>query len=384
MLKNYFITALRNLSRNRSFTIINVFGLALGISAALVLFKIVLFEKSFDTYLTHYDRLYRFTKKVVSPNSVELEGGMQNPFAEAFKNDYPDLGIPVRTFYIGENQLSVQNVTGDWSHFEQRDGIAFVDADFFKLFDYEWRVGDSETALSKPNSAVISESLAEKYFGVTDGGYDRVLGKEMKLNNELTFFISGVVSDPPKNASLPFKLMIEYESVEAIFDFYQPDSWTSTSSNAHVYFLANENVTGDQIRSVLPEMAEKYMPEGENETIFQLQALADMHFQPEYNTYGNIAKSKDFLTGPIAIGIFLILTACINFVNLSTALAVKRSKEVGIRKVLGGVRNQLVLQFLGETFLITILAMLFSMGVAELVMTNMEDLAQVQFVFRPA
>ncbi|MEC7753574.1 ABC transporter permease [Roseivirga thermotolerans] len=376
MLKNYFITALRNLSRNRSFTIINVFGLALGISAALVLFKIVLFEKSFDTYLTHYDRLYRFTKKVVSPNSVELEGGMQNPFAEAFKNDYPDLGIPVRTFYIGENQLSVQNVTGDWSHFEQRDGIAFVDADFFKLFDYEWRVGDSETALSKPNSAVISESLAEKYFGVTDGGYDRVLGKEMKLNNELTFFISGVVSDPPKNASLPFKLMIEYESVEAIFDFYQPDSWTSTSSNAHVYFLANENVTGDQIRSVLPEMAEKYMPEGENETIFQLQALADMHFQPEYNTYGNIAKSKDFLTGPIAIGIFLILTACINFVNLSTALAVKRSKEVGIRKVLGGVRNQLVLQFLGETFLITILAMLFSMGVAELVMTNMEDLAR--------
>ena len=135
MLKNYFITALRNLSRNRSFTIINVFGLALGISAALVLFKIVLFEKSFDTYLTHYDRLYRFTKKVVSPNSVELEGGMQNPFAEAFKNDYPDLGIPVRTFYIGENQLSVQNVTGDWSHFEQRDGIAFVDADFFKLFE---------------------------------------------------------------------------------------------------------------------------------------------------------------------------------------------------------------------------------------------------------
>ncbi|PWL28447.1 FtsX-like permease family protein [uncultured Roseivirga sp.] len=374
MLKNYFITALRNLSRNRSFTIINIFGLALGISAALVLFKIVIFEKSFDTYLTNYDNLYRFTKKVISPNLVEQEAGMQNPFAEAFKTDYPDLGTPVRTFYIGENQLSVQNVTGDWTHYEQRDGISFVDEEFFKLFDYEWKVGDPETALSKPKAAVISESLAEKYFGVTDGGYDRVLGKEMKLNNDLTIFITGVVTDPPKNASLPFKLMIEYESVAEIFDFFQPDSWGSTSSNAHVYFLANDNVTAQQIRDVLPAMSEKYMPETENETVFQVQALADMHFQPEYNVYGNSAKSPDFLTVPIAIGVFLILTACINFVNLSTALAIKRSKEVGIRKVLGGVRNQLVFQFMGETFLITVIATLISLGVAELAMTNMEEL----------
>ncbi|MBO6659409.1 MAG: ABC transporter permease [Roseivirga sp.] len=374
MLKNYFITALRNLSRNRSFTIINIFGLALGISAALVLFKIVIFEKSFDTYLTNYDNLYRFTKKVISPNLVEQEAGMQNPFAEAFKTDYPDLGTPVRTFYIGENQLSVQNVTGDWTHYEQRDGISFVDEEFFKLFDYEWKVGDPETALSKPKSAVISISLAEKYFGVTDGGYDRVLGKEMKLNNDLTIFITGVVTDPPKNASLPFKLLIEYESVAEIFDFFQPDSWGSTSSNAHVYFLANDNVTAQQIRDVLPAMSEKYMPETENETVFQLQALADMHFQPEYNVYGNSAKSPDFLTVPIAIGVFLILTACINFVNLSTALAIKRSKEVGIRKVLGGVRNQLVFQFMGETFLITVIATLISLGVAELAMTNMEEL----------
>lgn len=374
MLKNYFITALRNLSRSRSFTIINIFGLALGISAALVLFKIVIFEKSFDTYLTNYDHLYRFTKKVISPNLVEQEAGMQNPFAEAFKTDYPDLGTPVRTFYIGENQLSVQNVTGDWTHYEQRDGISFVDEEFFKLFDYEWKVGDPETALSKPKSAVISISLAEKYFGVTDGGYDRVLGKEMKLNNDLTIFITGVVTDPPKNASLPFKLMIEYESVAEIFDFFQPDSWGSTSSNAHVYFLANDNVTAQQIRDVLPAMSEKYMPETENETVFQLQALVDMHFQPEYNVYGNSAKSPDFLTVPIAIGVFLILTACINFVNLSTALAIKRSKEVGIRKVLGGVRNQLVFQFMGETFLITVIATLISLGVAELAMTNMEEL----------
>lgn len=374
MLKNYFITAIRNLVRNKSFTIINVFGLALGISAALVLFKIVLFEKSFDQYHSKYDRIYRFVKKVESANLVEVKAGIQNPFTEAFKTDFPDLGIPVRTFYIGENQLSVENITGDWTHFEQKDGIAFVDPKFFDLFDYDWKIGESSTALTKPNAAVISVSLVEKLFGVTDGGYDRVLGRTVRLNNKVEVFITGVVADPPKNSSLPFKILMEYEAVEGIFDFFQPESWTSTSSNAQVYFLMNENVKAEQIRDVLPGFAEKYIPDSENRTTYDLQALGDIHFEPEINNYGSLAQTHELLSVRIAVGVFLILTACINFVNLSTALAIKRSKEVGIRKVLGGFKRQLIFQFLGETFLITLVSMMLSMGVAELIMTNMESL----------
>ncbi len=374
MLKNYFITAIRNLIRNKSFTIINVFGLALGISAALVLFKIVLFEKSFDQYQSKYDRLYRFIKKVESPNLVEREAGIQNPFAKAFKTDFPDLGTPVRTFYIGENQLSVENITGDWTHYEQKDGIAFVDPEFFDLFDYEWKIGEARTALTKPNSAVISISLVEKLFGVTDGGYDRVLGKKVKLNSKVEVFITGVVADPPKNSSLPFKILMEYEALEGIFDFYQPESWTSTSSNAQVYFLTNENVRPEQVRDVLPGFGEKYIPATGNKTTYELQALGDIHFEPEFNNYGDLAQTHELLSIRIAVGVFLILTACINFVNLSTALAIKRSKEVGIRKVLGGFKAQLIFQFLGETFLITLVSVILSMGVAELIMTNMESL----------
>ncbi len=374
MIKNYFITAIRNLIRNKSFTVINVFGLALGISAALVLFKIVLFEKSFDRHFSNYDRLYRFVKKVESPNLIEFEAGVQNPFAQAFKTDYPDLGLPVRTFYIGENQLSVENVNGDWTHYEQRDGIAFTDPEFFELFDYEWKIGDPSTALSKPASAVITASLAEKLFGVTDGGYDRVIGKEVKLNSELVTFVTGVVEDSKQNSSLPFKIMVEYESVEAIFDFFQKESWTSTSSNAQVYFLINENVKPDQVNEVLPEMVEKYIPQTENATSFKLQAMSDIHFDRTYNTYGDLAISSEANVFRIAIALFLILTACINFVNLSTALAIKRSKEVGIRKVLGGHKGQLMFQFLGETFLITLLSVILSMGIAELIMTNLNDL----------
>lgn len=378
MLKNYFITAIRNLIRNRSFTIINVFGLALGISAALVLFKIVLFEQSFDKHYANYDRLYRVVKKVENPNLIEFEAGIHNPFTEAFKTDYPDLGLPVRTFYIGENQLSVESTSGDWTHFTQKDGISFTDPEFFQLFDYDWIIGDPATALSKPNSAVITVSLAEKLFGITDGGYDRVLGKEFKLNGELTAFITGIVSDTPENSSLPFKVMIEYESIDIVFDFYQPDSWTSTSSNAQVYFLINENVTPDQVNKVLPEMVDKYIPKKENASYYSLQPLADLHFDTTYNTYGDSAIAAETNVFRVAIALFLILTACINFVNLSTALTIKRSKEVGIRKVLGGLRGQLMLQFLGETFLITLVSVILSMGVAELVLTNLEPLIGYQ------
>ena len=374
MLKNYFKTAIRNLSRNRTYTVINVLGLALGISAALVLFKYVIFEKSFDNYLSNYDSLYRFTKRVESPNLIDLEGGVPNPFAEAFNMDYPALGTACRTFYTGENQLSVKDATGNWTHYEQKDGIAFADSTFFQLFSYDWKVGNPETALNQPGSAVISTSLAEKFFGVTDGGYDRVLGKDVKMNNRVNVFISGVVADPPKNASVPFKLIMAYESVAEIFDFYQPNSWTSTSSNAQVFFLANKNVTQQQIEAVLPGFSEKYIPATENKTSFHVQSLEQMHYEPEFNTYANSAIDKDLLTVPIAVGIFLILTACVNFVNLSTALAIKRSKEVGIRKVLGGHKRQLIFQFLGETFLITILSVLISIGIAELVMSNLGEL----------
>ena len=373
MLKNYITTAFRNLTRNKTYTIINVFGLALGISAAIVLFKIVLFEKSFDQYQSNFDDLYRFTKHTESANQVELDAGIQNPFTLAFKTDYPDLGMPVRTFGIGETQLSVTNAIGDLQHFEQKDGIAFADKEYFKLFDYEFELGNPETALEKPSSAVISVSLVEKLFGVTDGGYDRVIGKEIRINDKLDVFVTAVVKDPPVNSSLPFFFLIEYETVKEIFDFYQPESWTSTSSNANVYFLRGEGVEEDQIKTALVDMVKKYIPENKNNTSYGLQALGDIHFQPEYNTYEDAAVSSDFLTIPIAIGIFLILTACINFVNLSTALAIKRSKEVGIRKVLGGRKEQLMQQFLGETFFITIISVLISLGAAELMMKNMEQ-----------
>ena len=377
MLKNYLITAYRNLIRNRFYTMLNVFGLALGISAAIVLFKIVIFENSFDKHQSNYDHLYRFLQTESTPNNMGTDAGIPNPFAEAFQQDFPHFGLPVRTFYIGSNQVSVMNEEeGNWTHFNQDEGIGFADKGFFELFDYEWYAGDPETALDQPKSSVISTSIAEKYFKVKKGEYHKVLGKEMKLNNQLTFFITGVVSDPPLNTSIPFKFIIEYDAIEVLSPFFQPESWDSTMSNAHVYFLMANGVKSEQIEAVLPDFTNKYLTQEDTDvkTSFFLQSMSEVHYSPEIGAYGDLATDRESLTIPIAVGIFLILTACVNFVNLSTALAIKRAKEVGVRKVLGGAKSQLVLQFLGETFLITLFSILISLAIAELILTRMEDL----------
>lgn len=373
MIKNYFITAFRNLIRNRTFTFINVFGLALGISAALVLFKIVLFEKSFDKHFSNYDRLYRVTKEVKSANLIEKEGAVQNPFAESFRTDYPDFATVARVMYSGDGQVSIKDATGQWQHFEE-EGMAFAEQEVFTLFDLKWLAGNPEKALTAPKMVVISASLAKKYFGVSDTGFSQVLEKELKIDNELVLTISGVVEDIPENSSFPFTMFIEYEALDGYWDFYQPDSWGSTSSNAHVYMLLNDGVTQDQVEAVMPGFSEKYLSEEGNSTVFHLQPLSRVHFEPEYNTFGDHAISKQRLFGPMIIGLFLIVTACINFINLSTALAIKRAKEVGVRKVLGGKRVQLMAQFISETFLITLFAVLISMGFSELILTNIEEL----------
>jgi putative ABC transport system permease protein len=374
MFKNYITTAIRNLKRNKTYTFINVFGLALGISAALILFKIVIFEKSFDKSQSNYDDIYRFTKEEVNANVSDISSGIQNPFAAAFKNDFPDYGTVIRTFYQGTGQLSVESSNGNFNHFEISDGIAFADADIFQVFDFEILIGDPEKVLSNPKSAIISESFAYKLFGAEKGDYDQVIGKTIRMDTKMDVEVTGVFMDPPLNTSLPFKMLVEYEALDGFFDFFQKDGWGSSTSAAHVYLLKNKGISAEQIEAQLPAFEDKYMGEESQVNNFSLQALKDVHFQPEFDNYESRVMDREVLMIPVIVGIFLILTACVNFVNLATAQAVKRSKEVGIRKVLGGEQKQLALQFLGETFFLTAISVLISLGAAELAMTNLQEL----------
>lgn len=378
MFRNYIITAFRNLLRNRAYTFINILGLSLGIGAALVLFKIVIFEKTFDEHHSNYDNIYRFVKEEITANAVEKKPGVPNPFKEAFQNDYPEFGLPARTFYSGGGQLSVEGQNGQFQHFQLEDGVAFADNDVFKIFDFNILAGDSKNPLRNPKTVVLSESEAMKLFGLEAKRLDEAIGRTVKLDNELLLTVSAIMEDQPQNTMLPFTLMIEYDALDGFFDFFDKDNWRSTSSNAHLYLLKPDNVTEDQITKVLPGFAGKYLDEETTTTRFHLQKYSDIHFQPEYGAYNDRVVSADYMLIPLLVGVFLILTACVNFINLATAQAVKRSKEVGIRKVLGGQKQQLALQFLGETFVLTLISVLLALGMAELALSSLPDMIGYQ------
>lgn len=373
MLKNYITTAFRNLLRNRAYTLINILGLSLGIGAALVLFKIVIFEKSFDEHHTNYDQIYRFVKEEVNTNNTEKKPGVPNPFKEAFMNDYPEFGLAARTFYSGSVQLSVKSTNGQFQHFQLDEGMAFADNDIFEIFDFGLLLGNKTDPLANPKTAVISESEAIKLFGTDKDNLNEVIGKELRIDNELVVTITAVMADQPENTMLPFTVMVEYDALDGFFDFFDRENWFSTSSNAHLYLLKPENVKVEQISAVLPAFEDKYLGDEAPTTNFYLQKYSDIHFQPEYGAYNDRVVAEDFLLVPVLVAVFLILTACVNFINLATAQAVKRSKEVGIRKVLGGQKQQLALQFMGETFFLTLISVILALGMAELALNMMPE-----------
>lgn len=372
MLKNFFITAFRNLARNRTYTFINIFGLALGISSALVLFKFINFHKSFDTHHSNYEQLYRFVRHELSANQVDHDMGMPVPFAEAFANDYPDLGTAAIVQYTRDGQFTVTNDLGDQSKFVEDGGIAFVEEVFFELFDIELLAGNKETALDNPGHVILSAFLVEKYFGYTGTNVATALGKTVKYDNKVDLIVSGVMKNTPTNTELPLEALITFLSADAIFPLFDKTNWGSVSSNTNVYLLKNEAVNDADIEARLVDMVRKYLPDEAGTEEYHLQPLSDVHFNDAYDSQAGDIVSSQLLWGCAITGIILILTACINFINLATAQAVKRSKEVGVRKVMGGSRIQLTAQFMSETFVITLVSVILSLGIAELVLNRLD------------
>jgi len=374
MLKNFFITAVRNLLRNRTYTFINVFGLALGVSAALVLFKFINFHKSFDKHLSNYDELFRFVRHEISANSIDHDMGLPVPFARAFANDYPDLGQVAIVQYANDGQFTVTNQLDDRQRFVEKGGVAFVTDDFFKLFDVEMVAGNKETVLDNPAEVVLTEALVEKYFGYTGTNAASALGEMVRFDNKVDLMVSGVIKDFPENTDLPIAALASFASADSVFTLFDRENWGSVSSSTNVYLLKNPAVTEADIEARLKDMVVKYLEDESETEEYHLQPLKDVHFQGEYDTHGVQPVSSQLLWGCAVTALILILTACINFVNLATAQAVKRAKEVGVRKVMGGSKAQLTYQFLSETFVITLLSVIISLGIAELALNRLDML----------
>lgn len=357
MLKNYLKILLRNFARNRSFTLINISGLTLGITCSLIMFMIVKEELNFNKYHSKLDRIYRVGHVDYIDGNEYPGGGVPLPMRAAVAEDIVGLVNSTLISHEMYGLISVKGNDGDTKYYEESPELVYVQPSFFEMFDWKIIEGAVENSFKEPNMAAINETLAAKYFP-----NESAIGKTIRLNKEKDLLITAVVEDQRKDSDFPFGLFMSMETKGAESGFTQ---WGSISSNDVLFVELDEATNAEDIDAQFPDFVEKYWNKEEREErTFLLAPFSEYHFDDRFGTFDRNA-SKQMLWTYAAIGIFLIVTACFNFINMSTAMAVKRAKEVGMRKVLGSSRKQLVLRFLGETFAITLIALMVSVALTE-------------------
>ncbi|MEO1022131.1 MAG: ABC transporter permease [Bacteroidota bacterium] len=369
MLKNYLKIAFRNLIKNKSHTLINLSGLTLGITCAIVVFLVIQFDLSFDTWHANNDRVYRVVRLDTEFGAEDYNRGGPYPMAEALRNDMTG----VETAVLIHNNFSTPVFTspeeGTADKFTE-SSVALVDPDYFQLFDYTWLAGNEATAIDQPNSVVITKSFAERLFGSVD-----VIGNSITMNvgRMIDLQVTGVVTDPPVNSDFPFQVLLSLMSASRDGDTFESTSWGSQSTAYQTYVLLEPGVKAEEINAQFDDLITKYRDEERAAVLeYFLQPLSTIHFDSRFDTYNNRVIEKSALWTLGIIGFLLVLAACINFINLNTALAVRRSKEVGLRKTLGGTKNQLIIHFLIETGIITFLSMLIAIGTTEIALRFLE------------
>jgi len=377
MLKNYLITTLRKLNRQKNYTLINVLGLALGITCCLFIFLIIQYELRFDRFHQKYDRIYRVVTDEKINDIVSPTMGTPIPMAPALRNDFPNLEKVAAVFGMYSGLFTITLEANTTNRFQENDRVAFVEPEFFEIFDFSWTTGDPKT-LAAPNVVALTEATAKKFFDAADP-----VGRTIRMDNQTDLKVIGVVKDLPIHTDFPFTVFISWKSVP--LTGMPMDSWNNLSSNVNTYVLFAPNDSPPALQKKLADFKNKYHPEAQdaNKRVHKLQPLNEVHYDGRYGNYGQRVTSKTTLWALGLIGIFLLITACINFINIATAQAISRAKEVGVRKVLGAFRSQLIMQYLGEAFIITLLGAALAVMLAELLLPNLNDLLRLRISFHP-
>jgi len=360
MFKSHLKTALRTLRKNKIYTIINIVGLCVGIAAALLIFRMVDYELSFNKEFDNYERIFR----VVSEETTEE--GAQNftvctpvPAMDVMENSVSQFAAMSRIKETWAN-LTVANPAGGAPikkfALEPGQTALFVEPAFFSIFDLQWLAGDATTALDAPNTIVLTRSWAEKLFV----DWEKAIDQDVLIDNIIPATVKGVIEDLPSNVDFSYPYLVSYPTLRnnADYFYFNPDSWGNCSSNNQVYALLNAPDQEDEANSLLAAVGkDEYSNRtGKQARFHVLQPLSDLHYNENYGHSGHHRTAKSRLRVLGAIGILILIMACFNFINLATAQAALRAKEVGVRKTLGSSRRQLIGQFMSETSLIVAFA----------------------------
>ena len=377
MIKNYLKIAVRNLWRNKGFSAIKIFGLAIGIATCLVIMLFVQDELSYDRFNEKADRIVRVVFRGQMNGEKMKESVTMAPTAQALRNDYHEVEAATRLRSYGSPKVTIGDKTFKEGEF------AYVDSNFFQIFTLPLLKGDAKTALIEPNTVVITQELAHTYFGDEDP-----IGKVLDFKDwHQLYRVTGVIDKVPTNSHFHFDL---FGSMEGLPEAKEP---TWLSSNYYTYLVLPKGYDHKKLEAKLPQVVDKYMgPQIKqglgvslsefrkkgNDVGLYLQPLTDIHLRSDFTN--NLEPGGDiryvYIFGAIAL--FMLLIACINFMNLSTAGASKRAKEVGIRKVLGSVQQELVGQFLLESILLTSFALVLALVLVKIALPLFNDLADKQ------
>lgn len=382
MFSNYFKTAWRSLLKNKLFSAINIFGLSLGIALCYTILLYVKDELSYDRFNTKADRIARIIFQANINGGNINESVTMPPVAKTLKADFPQVEDVTRFKDMGTPKIKVEDKVF------KEDRFAFADANIFSLFTLPLVEGNAATALTKSNTVVITQSLAQKYFGT-----EPAIGKTLVVNdNKDLFTITGVMADIPSNAHFHFALMASMAS----WPDAQSDSWMG--SGYYTYLLLRPGATLQQLEAKFPAMVERYMgPQIEqnmgislakfrtngNSLGFALQPLTAIHLHSATNNELEPGGNATYVYIFSGIALFMLIVACINFINLSTAGASRRAKEVGVRKVIGSGKAQLIGQFLSESMLIALIAVAVAILMVYLALPAFNTIAGKAFTLEP-
>ena len=343
-MQTYFLTGIRNLRKRLGYTLINIFGLALGIASCLLIFLVVRYELGYDAFNSKADRIYR-----VNHHSIDYNPRVSPAIAPAMRNDFPELEV-AQFFYV-DGLFRIGN------HRYNEKNFAFADEYVPRVFDYQWIAGDPRSALTNPNSIVLTETYARKYFGTRDA-----MGQTINLNNQWDCKVTGIIRDLPGNTSLPLPLLVSMSTIKK--EMADMGKYYYNIPGGNFTFIAlPPGYPIQRVRARIHAFMEKnWGKDIAKEAVLLLQPLREVHFDQRYlDITVSPTTSKQTYWALAGIALFIIITACINFINLATGQAVTRAREVGVRKVLGARRPQLIGQFLGETALQVIAAMLLGL-----------------------
>jgi len=369
MLKNYLKITFRNVKRYKGYSFINIIGLSTGLACCILIILFVRNELNFDNYHEHGKNIYRVTIETIHSGKPFFMAPTMLPLGPALQRDFPEIEYAVR---ISEKSSIL--VSSEDNRFYER--VLFVDPDIFNIFTFPLLTGESKTCLSEPFSLVITKKFAEKYFGT-----ENPVGKILTLENEQDYKITGILEEVPYNSHFRFAVLASFSSLNNT-ERVRSNNWTRFS-NDYTYVLLSRTSNAGEVERKFPGFLRSYMTE-EAETMYKLhlQPLRDIHFSSLAYDFARTYE-KSYLYFLSAVALFILLIACINFMNLATARSAGRVKEVGLRKVIGAQRIQLIRQFISESVLMSLFTLLIALVFVQLLLPGFSSLVNRKITFNP-